>query len=85
MFSVFFQMEKINIATITKHVLLDKSKLTAYKITKEELIKASPKIVQKSASQYVISLWGIECAVLGSTMSKGLAQVCKLDGVSLKM
>lgn len=78
-------MEKVNIATIKKRVLLDKTKLTVDKITKEELMGASPKIVQEDEGHYVISLWGIKCAALGSTMSKGIAQITKLDGAALKM
>lgn len=78
-------MEKVNIATIKKRVLLDKTKLTVDKITKEELMGASPKIVQENGDNYFISLWGMRCAVLGSTMSKGIAQITKLDGAALKM
>lgn len=78
-------MEKVNIATIKKLVLLDKTKLTIDKITKEELMSASPKIVQEKDGHYIISLWGVKCATLGSIMSKGIAQITKLDGANLKM
>ena len=78
-------MEKLNIGTISKSVVLDKSKLTVEKISKEELSKASPKIVQKGPAQYIISLWGNECGDLGPTFSQGLAQVAALESVALKM
>ena len=78
--------QKVHIGTVTQLVLLEESQVPdGQKVTKESLSKATPKIVQKNSSQYVISLWGRECGSLTETNSKSLIQVGKLESVSLKM
>ena len=75
----------VQIGTITKLVILEKSQLGLQQFNKENLLEAKPKLVQKSKNAYTISLWGNECGNLDQITSTAIAQISGLESISLKM
>ena len=78
-------VNKVNICTITRLVLLETSQLQGNEYTTENLAKASPKLVQKDVHTYAVYLWNKECASLDIPTSYALAKISKLEEVTFKM